>query len=208
MSYFKVFMAALACIIVLVSAGCGGKNVNGSLTVDSTLDSAETTALVTFSVQYTNPQVTDLINTKVDYQLFVDGTSYGSGTQYTNNSGAFSIGFAFDRSAADQVIKFVARTGDLESIESVIIPGLGKLAVSEGVVDLTSTTSASVTISGGLPPYNTTVPSVSGITAQISGGDTLLFFKNSITVTTHGTTTVTVTDSSTPAQSLIVSIIY
>jgi hypothetical protein len=125
MSKLKFFTVVFAGIVALAIAGCGGDNVNGSLTVTAGApESTDTMTSVTFAVKYTNPTKTDLINVPIACRVYQGGRLIDSETVLTTNSGAFDRGYLINRTSSDQVLLFEAKTGDIVSSDIAIIPAL------------------------------------------------------------------------------------
>jgi hypothetical protein len=125
MSKMKVILVLFACFFTLAIAGCGGKNVNGTLSVtgetEDTVDGTMT--MVTFTVQYTNPTESNLINVPITYWVYDGDDLEYTETVYTNNTGGFLVSPGpYTRTGVNQTVRLVAKTGDLVYGASVIVP--------------------------------------------------------------------------------------
>ncbi len=200
MKYLSVLIRLFACLAVAVLYGCGGgsgKDVNGSLTVvaSSPTTSADSSK-VTFTVTYTNPQKSDVLDTHVSVVVTLGGVQIDSFDYYTGNSGVNTFTYTPKRASSDQTLLFTARTGDIVASDSAIITGLGQLAANPPIINLTAVnTPVTSTISGGLAPYivSKTDPN---LTASISGST--LSVQTLVTTSGNTQSTVIITDSVSP----------
>lgn len=215
MRYLRVLVIFFACVTIMSFSGCGGggKDVNGSLTVTASSPStASGVSSVTFTVTYTNPQKTDVLDVPVSYVTQLGGQTIDSASYYTNNSGSKTFTYPVTQSSSAQLLKLTATTGDFNSSAGVIIPGLGSLAVSQGNITFAPTaaigTSVAVTISGGVQPYFVSLVPSTDTNISITPTSQTAFTVSKITSTTPGTATITVTDSDTPNNSITIPVTY
>jgi hypothetical protein len=207
----RIFVRLFACMTVFVLSGCGGgggKDVNGSLTVAAgSPTTSANSAQVKFTVTYTNPQKTNVLDTPISVVVTFGGQTIDSFNYYTSNSGVNTFTYAVDRQTSDELLVLTAKTGDLVAGDGATVTGLGTLAANPGSITLTAVnTPVTSTISGGLAPYSYSKTDPN-LTVSISG--TTLSVQTSTLNGGNTHTTVIITDSLSPTpNALVVPVTY
>jgi len=184
-------------------AGCGGGNdgaggLNGAVTVTGSQASAESSSVVTFTIQYTNPLKTDMIGVPINFTVTVDGVIIAQEATNFNNSGILLRSYDIGKINAEQSVHCVANSANLIASATQKVAALGTLVISPlsatfAATDLVGISSKDFTIVGGLKPY------VIEVTQAPLGLVTVVPAASSVTLTRlsegAGTVTIKVTDA-------------
>jgi hypothetical protein len=220
MKFRALFLMFLASGVLLLS-GCGGDN-NGSLTVSKQETDATTYSTVSFTITYTNPTITNVIDVPIEVTTSSPiAAGYNSRfTIHTNNSGSFTLTYLFPRDPTnDQFFNISTKTGELVASTFVVIPKQGTITTTPlpivaipSSITFTSTAvngdTQSILLSGGngsLVVQNINPSPNPNISATVAG-NTLTVTKTSSV--TGGVATILVLDTATPPDTVTVTVNY
>lgn len=216
------FIAALILVCSVFVSGCGsGKANNGSLVIASAETDSTTFSQFDFTIAYTNPSQSNVLDTQIDVTTSspsIAGAN-ASFSYYTNNSGVTVYTYLLPRDPdVDQLFVIQAKTGDLVASKAVVVPKQGTvtptstMAATPPTITFSSTAvngdTQNVIISGGSGSYSVLNVNPSpnpNIGATISGANLTVTKKSSVT---GGVATVLVVDTSSPPNSVAVTVNY
>jgi len=191
--------------LLFLLPGCGGNDNNGNLTVTPSQSSIGSgNANVSFTVQYSNSQVSDYQGTDVAINATVDGTSIDSHTEKFSSNGILI--FSYGPIAAGSTVVLKAQVGDIVRSGFLTVTA-STLSATPATLSLTGAavnSTVSSTISGGVATYSVVSTSSSNIDATVSGTILTVTKLNSST----GTASVIVGDSSSPRQTTTLTVTY
>ncbi len=195
----------LMVFLLFLLPGCGGNDNNGNLTVTPSQSSIGSgNANVSFTVQYSNSQVSDYQGTDVTINTTVDGASIDSHTEKFSSNGILI--FSYGPISAGSTVVLKAQVGDIVRSGFLTVTA-STLSASPGTLNLTGTaagTSLTSTISGGVATYSPVSTTSSNISATVSGTVLTVTKLN----TNTGTASVVVGDSSSPQQTTTITVTY
>ena len=225
MRFLRLFSVLSLCVLLLTS-GCGGKDVTGTLNVSApAVATSDTFSKVSFTITYTSPTASNVGNLEVGVVTFYSGdallvpSTQSILTLNNNGSNTASVilTYSIPRDTVDQTFRLSANTGDLNSSNSAVIPKLGAppttpLTLTPATITFTATapinSTQTVTISGGSGIYSVLNVNPSpnpNISASITGS-TLTVTKTSLA--SGGSATILIGDSATPPATVTLTVNY
>jgi hypothetical protein len=158
----QLFLAVAVGLSLLCGCGGGNKDLNGSLSVEKTETDSTASVKADFTVQYSNPDTTNVLGTEIDvtiqeYNLQTGQEIYKTSFQYScSNSGKDVYGYTLVKRGYSYAFRFQAVTGDLKSYQTVIVPAATLTATPASVdfyIDNNVNDEIDVILGGGDMPY-------------------------------------------------------
>ncbi|MDD2337161.1 MAG: hypothetical protein PHD01_11350 [Geobacteraceae bacterium] len=194
-------------MFLLNGCGSGSAGMTGTLDVQaSNVSSTDTTSKVAFTITYTHPTADSVGGIRYNYALYIDGVLQAGypveGQMNDNGTNTFTkiLSYDIDKTPATQTVRLVVSTDNLTSSDSVSITAVDVLEIlptiqTFAVTDLVGSTKT-FSISGGVPPYIVTFEqSTAGLVTSVTTASSVTLTR---ALTSAGTVTITVKDSSDP----------
>ena len=216
----RLILGAALGMSFLFGCGSGNKDVNGALNVTKAETAADAYVTADFTIEYTNPSHSDVLGTEITVTTstgnvlpVLDETFMYS----TNNSGKTIYTYLLPKIDVAYVFSIAAKTGDLVGSTAVVVPALAATPIPTFTATPTSVAFDATTLpgdkivvllAGGTPPYKklNINPSPNNFISASIADNVLTVERRSNLAFGDGAATIFLTDSSLPAQTLLVPV--